>query len=234
MTGKLADTNNIRVSQSSKNADVTMIWAPWNYRSTQAAIKEIIAEKRAAEADKTLHSKVGGFLTGDNDGSWFVRDLSEEQKAAIVAAAGEDLALGAEGRKARETELKAAKAEAKEEAKAAKAEARAAAKAARPAEEVAAEKEARAEASRQRSLEADRTRVPVLSGSVAEGDTLTNGDHGDVTVSKLGSEWALDDEDAVQRLAERFPEAGASFKVGDKVQFANFEVPQPELDAPGM
>lgn len=223
MTGKLADTNNIRVSQSSKNADVTMIWAPWNYRSTQAAIKEIIAEKRAAEADKTLHSKIGGFLTGDNDGSWFVRDLSEEQKAAIVAAAGEDLALGAEGRKAREAELKAAKATAK-----------AAAKPEKTAEEVAAEKEVRAEANRQRAIEADKTRVPVLSGSVAEGDTLANGEHGDVTVSKLGGEWALDDEDAVQRLAARFPEAGASFKVGDKVQFANFEVPQPELDAPGM
>jgi hypothetical protein len=145
-------------------------------------------------------------------------DALKSAEADIRAAARKDIELGAEGRKTREDGLKAEKGEAKPE---------------KTAEEIEAAKADRAAAARDRAIEADKTRVPVLSGSVAEGGTVSVGGN-DVAVTKVGAEVELDDA-AAARYAERFPDT--SFKAGDKVSFAYFEAPEPEKDdtpEPGM
>ena len=71
---------------------------------------------------------------------------------------------------------------------------------------------------------ADKTRVPVLTGSVTMGDTISvNGN--DVTVTGLGKNWDLD-QTALDRLKARFP--NAKFEVGASVQFAGFDAPEME------
>ncbi|KKN90400.1 hypothetical protein LCGC14_0227690 [marine sediment metagenome] len=94
------------------------------------------------------------------------------------------------------------------------------------AEEKAAKSEARAASVADR----DANRVPVIEGSVAEGGTVTAGGN-DVTVSKLGKAWALEDQEAVDALKARFPDA--EVEVGSKIQFANFEAPEP-AEEPAM
>jgi hypothetical protein len=167
---KLKDTNNIRISQSTQNPDNSVIWTPFNYRSAQAAIKAAIAENRAGVEDAAAKRKVGGFVIGKdgNDGFWFVKGMTDAQKASVTAAAADDVALGAEGRKAREAALKAERDAGKEtEAKAPKA-----AKEQKSPEQVEADKAARAEAGRARAAERDASRVAIDAGSVNVGDTV--------------------------------------------------------------
>lgn len=93
-------------------------------------------------------------------------------------------------------------------------------------EEKEAAKKARAEANAKRRDEADKTRVPVVVGSVEAGAEIeVNGET--MTVTDLGSAWKLEDEAAVEALAKRFPGV-EGLKVGDEVQFAKFEEPSPE------
>ncbi|MCE6958820.1 hypothetical protein LAZ40_07125 [Cereibacter sphaeroides] len=160
---KLKDTNNIRISQSKENPDNSVIWTPYNYRCAQAAIKAVIAEKRQG-LEGVEARKVGGFFLDkeNNDGFWFVKGLTEAQKTAVIAAAGEDVALGVEGRKAREEALKAERATKAPKEK----------KVEKTAEELEADKAARAEANRVRAAERDQSRVLVDAGSVAVGGSV--------------------------------------------------------------
>lgn len=88
------------------------------------------------------------------------------------------------------------------------------------------EKAAKAEAARAAALARDASRFPVKVGAAKEGDTLVvNG--ADVTVTKLGREFELD-EKGVADLAARFD--GVEFAVGDKVAYASFEAPEAEKE----
>jgi len=134
------------------------------------------------------------------------KDAFEANEAKIRAAAKADMDLGVDGRKAREDALKAdAPAKAPKE----KAEKK---------ELTAEEKAAKAEASRAAALERDKTRVPVVAGSVEAGGTVVV-DGEEVTVSKVGKAFELDEKGAAD-LAERF---NAEFKAGDKVAYATYE-----------
>lgn len=93
-------------------------------------------------------------------------------------------------------------------------------------EEKAARAEARAAASHEAAIERDKTRVPVVEGSVAEGDSITVGGES-VTVTGLGRAWELENDEQVAGLKERFPDVEGIEK-GAKVQFAKFEEPSPE------
>jgi hypothetical protein len=91
-------------------------------------------------------------------------------------------------------------------------------------EKTEAEKAAEADARAAAVAERDQTRTPVVEGSVAEGGKVSI-DGNDVEVTKLGKAWELKDDAAVEALKARFPDA--EVKVGDKIQFANFEAPEP-------
>lgn len=88
------------------------------------------------------------------------------------------------------------------------------------------EKAARAEASRAATAERDKTRVPVVVGSVGEGDSLTVGDQS-VTVTGLGRAWKLETAEQVAGLKDRFPDVDG-IEAGADVQFATFEAPEAE------
>ena len=191
---KLED--NIGFTAGKKDESKTYIFTPFNYRSAQAAIKE-----------------AGGKWKGDQ---WEVETSKlAEIEPKIREAAREDIALGKEGRKAREDELKANK-PAKEP----------------KAELTEEEKAAKAEAGRLAAIERDKTRVPVVEGSVAEGGTVSVGGE-DVAVTKLGAAWELDTDEKVAGLKERFPDVEGIEK-GAKVQFASFEAPENAPAGPGM
>lgn len=140
----------------------------------------------------------------------------ETNRDAIVAAAKVDNELGKDGRKTREMALKAA-APAKPEKKELSAE----------------EKAAVAEAARQRVLERDSVRVPVLAGAVAEGGNVSvNGE--DVVVTRVSAAFELDMVGAADMNA-RFD---TEFAAGDEVAYAYFEAPEAkkevENEGPGM
>jgi hypothetical protein len=143
MTGnKPKDPDNIRFSQSTKDPENTVVWTPYNYRSAQAEIKEA----------------GGTFIKNKEEpgGIWVVKGMTDAQEQAIRAGAKEDIALGQEGRKAREDARK----DAREAEKAEKAE--------KSPEEIEAAKQARAEAKAKR----DASRVEVEAGTVGIGDTV--------------------------------------------------------------
>lgn len=194
---KLED--NIRFTAGKTDPSKTYVFTPFNYRSAQAAIKE-----------------AGGVWKGSQ---WEIETAKMgEFEDKIRAGAREDIALGKDGRKAREDELKAAKAEAQKD---------------KPelSEE---EKAAKAAEARAAAIERDKTRVPVIEGAVAEGDAITVGGE-EVTVSKLGRAWELESDEQAAALKERFPDVEGIEK-GAKVQFATFEAPEAEAEAsgPGM
>lgn len=139
---KPKDPDNIRFSKSTKDPENTVVWTPYNYRSAQAAIKE---------AD-------GTFIKNKDEpgGIWVIKGMTDAQEQAIRAGAKEDIALGQEGRKAREDARK----DAREAEKAEKAE--------KTPEEIEAAKQARAEAKAKR----DASRVEVEAGTVGIGDSV--------------------------------------------------------------
>lgn len=142
---KPKDPDNIRFSKSTKDPENTVVWTPYNYRSAQAAIKE-----------------AGGTFLKDQEkpgGIWVIKGMTDAQEQAIRAGAQEDIALGQEGRKAREDARKDTR-EAEKAEKAAAAE--------KTPEEIEAAKQARAEAKTKR----DASRVEVEAGSVGIGDTV--------------------------------------------------------------
>ncbi|WP_027234350.1 hypothetical protein [Leisingera caerulea] len=191
---KLED--NIGFTAGSKDPSKTYIFTPFNYRDAQAAIKE-----------------AGGIWKGSQ---WEIETSKmAEVEPKIREAARRDIALGKEGRKAREDELKAAKG------------------ASAPKKELTEEeKAAKAEEARAAAIERDKTRVPVIEGSVAEGGTVTAGG-ADVTVTKLGRAWELETDEAAAALQERFPDV-AGIEKGAKVQFASFEAPEADMAPGGM
>lgn len=92
-------------------------------------------------------------------------------------------------------------------------------------EEQKAEKAAAAAAKR---IEANKTRFPVVVGSVAEGDTLSVGGR-DVKVTGLGAEFEVTDATHA-RLKSEFEDAGLGeihFEVGAKVAYAKFDELEP-------
>lgn len=142
---KPKNPDNIRFSKSTKDPENTVVWTPYNYRSAQAAIKE-----------------AGGTFIKNKDepgGIWVVKGMTEAQEQAIRAGAQEDIALGQEGRKAREDVRKGAIESDKAE-KAAAAE--------KTPEEIEAAKAARKAATDARK----ESRVEVEAGSVGIGDTV--------------------------------------------------------------
>jgi hypothetical protein len=144
---KPKNPDNIRFSKSTKDPENTVVWTPYNYRSAQAAIKE-----------------AGGTFIKNKDepgGIWVVKGMTDAQEQAIRAGAQEDIALGQEGRKAREDVRKGAI----ESEKADKA-------AAKSPEETEADKAARAEAAKARAAERDKSRVLVEAGTIGIGDTV--------------------------------------------------------------
>ena len=71
----------------------------------------------------------------------------------------------------------------------------------------------------------DKTQVPVLAGSIApDAETITVAGES-VKMLGTGQEWVLKDQAAVDKLRDRFPDI--EFSVGDRVQFASFEAPEP-------
>lgn len=219
---KLKDTNNIRISQSTQNPDNSVIWTPFNYRSAQTAIKAAIAENRAGVEDAAAKKKVGGFVIGKDgkDSFWFVKGMTDAQKAAVTAAAADDVALGAEGRKAREDALKAEREAGKEtEAKAPKA--AKAPKEQKSPEQVEADKAARAEAGRARAAERDKFRVAVDAGSVNVGDTVEK-DGEQHEVLHMGSNFDLNGQPLAYAY---FGELGAEMAA---------KAAEAEADAPSM
>lgn len=69
----------------------------------------------------------------------------------------------------------------------------------------------------------DMNRIPVLVGSLDTEMITVAGES--VKVIRTGQEWVLKDQEAVDKLRDRFPEQ--EFSVGDRVQFATFEAPDP-------
>lgn len=202
---KRTDPDNVFINAGVKDTTKSYVMVPFNYREAQAAIK--------AEGGKWA-------------GSQWEMDAEKLKGAeeAIRVAARADIALGQEGRKAREDALKAAQPEkATKEAKEPKE-----APVAKTPEELEAAKESRAVANRERMVEADKTRVPVITGSVAEGGSVKV-DGVDVTVTKVGAPVELNAESAA-RYAERFPDV--KLKAGDSVSFAYFEAPVAEIRTP--
>lgn len=90
------------------------------------------------------------------------------------------------------------------------------------------EKAGKAARAKEAAIERDKTRLPVIEGTVEENGTVSV-DGTDVKVTGLGQAWELTEE-KLAALQERFPDVDG-LKVGDKVQFASFEAPEPE-DAP--
>lgn len=195
---KTSDPDNVFVSAGKKDASKVYVAVPFNYRDAQAAIRE-------AGFTRFLPGSNGSMANWEMDKAVF-----ESAEESIRTGARSDMALSVEARKAREDEIKAQKAVDKETAKAAAAE----------------NAEARAAASREAALERDKTRVPVISGSVEEGAVISNGE-ADVTVTKIGRAFTLDEASATS-LAERFP--GTTFSAGDEVAYASFEAPELEDD----
>src|SRR5690606_31936517 len=96
------------------------------------------------------------------------------------------------------------------------------------------EKAERTERSRAAVIDRDATRVPVIAGEVAEGDTIEIGGH-EVAVTRVGATFTID-EAGVADLEDRFP--GRTYKAGDQIAYASFEGPAIELatadEAPSM
>lgn len=164
MTDQPKNPDNIRFSKSTKDPNNTVVWTPFNYRSAQAAIKE-----------------AGGTFLKDQQkpgGIWVIKGMTDAQEQTIRAGAKEDIALGQEGRKAREDARK---------------EARTADKAAaqKSPEELEADKAARAEANKARASERDKSRVLVEAGSVGIGDTVEK-DGAKHEVNHLGDSYEKD------------------------------------------
>jgi len=172
---KPKDPDNIRFSKSTKDADNTVVWTPFNYRSAQSAIKE-----------------AGGTFIKDKEqpgGIWVVKGMTDAQEQAIRAGAKEDIALGQEGRKAREDTRK----EAREADKAA---------AQKTPEEIEAAKKVRAEAKAAR----DASRVEVEAGSVGIGGTVEDKSGAKQEVNHIGATY---EKDGQQKAYAYFGELGA-------------------------
>lgn len=167
------------------------------------------------------------------------RDAQAEIKAAGGKWKGDNWELDKDAFAAAEDKIRTAARADRDMTKEARAEREAALKADKPAKEKAEkapkaelteeEKAAKAEAAAAAAIERDKTRVPVVEGSVAEGDDVTVGGE-TVKVESLGRAWELD-ADGAEKLQARFPEV-EGLVAGAKVQFANFK--EPELDGPGM
>jgi hypothetical protein len=184
---KMTEKNMLRISASTKNPDNSVIWMPYTYRDTAAAVKEIISNKRA-EAPEADRNKVGGFVKGEtmNDNFWFINKLSPEETAVLEAASEKDFALGVSGRKDREETLKAERLAAKEQASAET-------------------KDARAQANRERAAKRNDSRVVVEAGSIALGDKVEK-DGESHEVNHIGSTF---ENDGKQVAYAYFGELGA-------------------------
>jgi hypothetical protein len=178
------DPQHVFVKAGKKDPSKVYVSVPFNYRDAQAEIK-----------------KLGAKWMGDN---WEIdKDKFEAAEADIRNAAQADIDLGKEGRKERETALKA-------EAEKAKAD--------KPAKKELTEEEkaAKAEAGRKAALERDAKRLPCLAENVEAGTEMTVND----VAVKTGRPFELDDKGAAD-INERFETD--VFKAGDTVAYANVE-----------
>ena len=222
------DPDNVFISQGRKDPSKAYVFVPFSYRDAHAALKQAGARFMGSQ--------------WEIDG-----EALKASEAKIREAARRDIALGAEGRKARENELKAAAAassgkQAGEKAreKAGKSSPDEAGKPAGRRELTDEERAARAERTRAAVIERDATRIPVIAGEVEEGDTVEI-DGREVEVTRVGGAFTIDAATAAD-LEDRFP--SRSFKAGDSIAYASFEAPavdataekEPEAagDAPSM
>ena len=75
--------------------------------------------------------------------------------------------------------------------------------------------------------EADKTRLPVRLDSVTEGETISvNGNQ--VTITSLGRAWEIVNQEAMDKVAARFPNEASGFNIGDTIHLAKFESPAAE------
>lgn len=196
---KKSDPDNVFVTAGKKDKDKVYVFVPFNYRDAQAALKE-----------------AGATWAGSQWGIGKTEFEANETK--IREAARADIALGQDGRKAREDALKAEKGDAPKAKKAEK-------------KELSAEEQAsRDEANAKRMKERDAKQFPVVVGTVKEGATLVV-DGKDVTVEEFGTEFEIDEKN-VDSIAARF--GIDKFDIGTKVQFAKFDpekVAEPEADS---
>lgn len=206
---KKTDPENVFVTPGKQDTSKVYVFVPFNYRDAQAALKEI----GATWAGSQWQVDGAAFKAGE---------------AAVREAAKKDIALGVEGRKAREDALKAEK-----PAKAAKAE-----KADKPKAEkkelTDEEKAAKAAAKREELKAKDATRVLVAAGGAADLKKVEVSG-AEVDVTRVSATFALD-EKTLERISETWPDNG--FKVGDEVAYAEFAAPEAEkeveTDGPGM
>lgn len=192
---KPKDPDGVYVSrgQQDHNKDKVYVWVQTDFRDARAAIKA-----------------AGGVWKGSNHE--FDKDAFAAVEATIREAARKDIALGKEGRVAREAELnpeKAAQSAAKEADKAAKS---------------AAWEEAKAH----RVLVKDGELTRGEDGAVVPGQQIGTKD-GSREVTSLGTVFQIDEKNHA-RMAEAFPEAGV--QVGDQVAYAYYAAPEPGDDAP--
>lgn len=184
----MTEKNLLRINASTKTPGNSVVSMPYSYRDAKDALKAIVSAKKDAVEDKAEKRKVGGPINGEDgkfSGSYFVKDLTDAEKATIEAAAEKDFALGKEGRAAREEVLKAER----NAAKPAKAD-----KPAKTPEEVEADKAARAAANAERAQKRDASRVLVDAGSVDVGGTVEK-DGATVEVNHIGDTFNKDGKD---------------------------------------
>lgn len=186
----------VNAGKQETNQDKVYVSVPFNYRDANKALKE-----------------AGGQWKGS---SWeFDKAAFAAAEDGVRAAARQDIALGKDGRKAREIELNP-------EREAERAKAREAKDAQR------AEKSAKwEEAKANRTLVKDGALDLDDEGGVLPGQQIVTKD-GSREVSRVGRSFEVD-EKGLDRLQADFPEADV--KVGDTVAYAYFEAPEPEQDA---
>ncbi len=210
----MTEKNLLRISASTKNVENSVIWMPYSYRDTNAAVKAVVAAKREA-APAEDRNKVGGFVKGEgSDSFWFVNKLSDAEAAAITAASEKDVALGKDGRKEREEALKAERDTAKPKKE----------KVTKSPEEIEAAKAERAEAGRVRAEERNASRVLVDADSVDLGGEVDK-DGTKQVVNHIGAAFEKDGKNVAYAY---FGDLGA--EMADKAAEAEKE----EEAAPGM
>lgn len=196
---KPKDPDGVYVSQGQQdhNKDKVYVWVQNDFRDARAAIKA-----------------AGGVWKGSNHE--FDKDAFAAVEATIREAARKDIALGKEGRVAREAELNPEKA-------AQSAEKRAAKEAEKAAKSAAWEK-----AKAHRVLVKDGELTRGEDGAVVPGQQIGTKD-GSREVTSLGTVFAIDEKNHA-KMSQDFPDAGV--EVGDKVAYAYYAAPEPEGDAP--
>lgn len=210
----MSEKTQLRINASTKNPENSVVSMPYSYRDAKAVLKDIVKARHDSVEGNDEKRKLAGALMKDGEftGAYFIKNLTDAERSSIEAAAEKDLALGKEGRAAREEALKAerkAAAPAKPE------------KPQKTEEEIAAAKEARAEANRARAAERDASRVLIEAGSVAIGGTVEK-DGASVEVNHIGATFEKDGQEMAYAY---FGDLGAEMAAKEAEKEAEAEEP---------